>query len=488
MAHSRALTTIVGTLAAIFLTWSARAADPDLFARVAVGRLVVRDFGVPISDPFAFTLKKPVWIDHEWLSGVVFYLAVHTLGDAGIFLLRIIMLALTVWLVTSAMHASKRCMPFCLLAMVSLCTYVWNSPLRAQVFTYAALAGLGWIMLHAQRTQRVPRLYYIVAIFAAWTNLHGGVVAGLGLFLVYCACQAYSQSKQCSDWILVGLAALLGAALTPYGVVHYWGYLFDALTMSRPTIGEWAPLKIYSGAGLIWLTWIFILMLGMFKQRTQVRISELAVLSLATLAGLKANRLTAIAVILTATYGCNYFAAGCEQVLKLLPRLGAPIRRSFVTVLIFAGAFSTYLFFDGIVAGKAFKLELDQYPLAALDWLRSNREGGRILNDFNVGSFALWRLYPHFLISLDGRYETVYPDVTVEQVSCALNPKCGDFKAALDSISADYVLISTAARTAWPPNIGLQQIYSDSKFTILESSGAAQLADRERLKLWESDF
>ena len=47
--------------------------DIDLFHRLAVGRLVESTGGVVHKDPFAFSPRLDTWIDHEWLSGVVFH-------------------------------------------------------------------------------------------------------------------------------------------------------------------------------------------------------------------------------------------------------------------------------------------------------------------------------------------------------------------------------------------------------------------------------
>lgn len=62
-------------------------ADPDMFARVAVGRLVQRDGGVSHTDPFAYTPKLDRWVDHEWLSGVIFWRVAESGGDGGLILL-----------------------------------------------------------------------------------------------------------------------------------------------------------------------------------------------------------------------------------------------------------------------------------------------------------------------------------------------------------------------------------------------------------------
>ncbi|MFH0945791.1 MAG: hypothetical protein V2A76_11385, partial [Planctomycetota bacterium] len=76
--------------------------DPDLFGRVAVGRLIEARGGVPEQDPFAYTRTKPVWIDHEWLSGVVFYRVARFGGDSALFLFKLAVCALSILLLAGA--------------------------------------------------------------------------------------------------------------------------------------------------------------------------------------------------------------------------------------------------------------------------------------------------------------------------------------------------------------------------------------------------
>src|SRR4051794_584085 len=85
---------LVAALALLFKLLSTTDADPDLFARVAMGHLALSSGAVPLHDPFAFTSKHTMWIDHEWLSGVIFYWIASTFGDFGLFTLKLI---LPVW-------------------------------------------------------------------------------------------------------------------------------------------------------------------------------------------------------------------------------------------------------------------------------------------------------------------------------------------------------------------------------------------------------
>jgi hypothetical protein len=39
--------------------------DPDVWARLAVGKLIVESGAVPDRDPFSYTETRPLWVDHE---------------------------------------------------------------------------------------------------------------------------------------------------------------------------------------------------------------------------------------------------------------------------------------------------------------------------------------------------------------------------------------------------------------------------------------
>ena len=71
----------VVTVILLSLILSATGADPDLFHRLAAGKLAIQLGKVSTTDSFAFTPKLAEWIDHEWLSGVVFYLLYEKFGD-----------------------------------------------------------------------------------------------------------------------------------------------------------------------------------------------------------------------------------------------------------------------------------------------------------------------------------------------------------------------------------------------------------------------
>ncbi len=49
------------------------------------------------------------------------------------------------------------------------------------------------------------------------------------------------------------------------------------------------------------------------------------------------------------------------------------------------------------------------FPVYAVKFLKDNNVKGNILVPFDWGEYAIWKLYPDNRVSIDGRFDTVYP-------------------------------------------------------------------------------
>ncbi len=54
--------------------------DPDFFTHVRTGQLIVDTGQIPTTDPFSFTWNGQPWTLHEWLSEVLMYLLISSVG------------------------------------------------------------------------------------------------------------------------------------------------------------------------------------------------------------------------------------------------------------------------------------------------------------------------------------------------------------------------------------------------------------------------
>lgn len=485
-------------------------ADPDLFARVAVGRLVEKLGYLPLLDPFAYTPKNPVFIDHEWLSGVVFWFIASNFSDFGLFAFKTIFAAVSLRLLISAMLTEQRGeegdknagkknagrASGAMLVMISIVVvssvYIWASTVRAQVFTYLFLP---WLILALVRHRRFGELRWLVpfpAVMLVWCNAHGGFVVGLGLLLLYLFCLFVTDLKRAFLPGLIFVLSALATLINPYGV-QYLDFIFKAVTKNRPFIAEWWSVSPLSGSAFLFYFIVAIFIYAFVRLPNYLRYApERIVLPAAGLYfAFKHERLQAIFIMLAAAYALYPLRVIFAQLWQRFPIRMPRIARASAILILISSAYCIIQLLSFISLGSKFNLSYKGYPVCAVEWLKqkaqqeyksTDKEPNRLLVNFNAGSFALWRLYPDYLVSMDGRYEEVYPDSTVMAVAHALNVESATFERDFQLIGADYILLDLDSNSAkeWhrykdKSSLNFIPIYRDQSHLVLGvSSGISE--------------
>ncbi len=479
-------------------------ADPDLFARAAVGRLVATS-GVAVADPFAFTQTKSVWIDHEWLSGWIFYQIARQLGDAGLFLFKALCAALSLallWLAASArqekmsqervMQESVPCVIW-LIIVAWACSYVWASTVRAQVFTYLALPAFLWAFVRFENSRKISYLFVPPLITLFWANAHGGFVVGLGLLFLFGLSLLPSEKTTSIKVMAVLGLCVLATMVNPYGFSAYWHYIIDALGMHRSTIPEWAPINLLSLEGVFPLGLALLILWGGWLKRGELDPSAVLMIGASAFFGFKHNRLIAIFYMVTFVYGSEFIFAALARIVT--ESLALKLRRVTVVLAMLAGCVGFYSFVRFVFNWVDFSLDRSSYPERAITWLKENRSGGKLLVDFNNGSYALFRLYPRFRISVDGRYEEVYSDDTVRLVSDALDPTSVTQLDSLAKVAPDYALVALGSSAEFKKKTvpAWAESYCDDRFCMFERGAISapkpfRLAPEILENPWATDF
>jgi hypothetical protein len=449
-------------------------ADPDLFARVAAGHLIALSGKVPITDPFAYTAKKALWIDHEWLAALIFY-GVSRGGDLALQIVRAVgaFASIGVLLAAQRIYSPKARSGFVLLLAGAMdSSYVWTSVVRSQLFTYFFLPLYLLIFVLAYCRRAYFGIIFLPIVMLIWANAHGGFVVGLGLHAL--AAGAFLVERR-EGWLYLAgtfvVSVLIVAFLNPYPGFSFGSYMIEAITMPRPTITEWGPLRLSNPAS--WTT-IGIGLLVFGGLATTRKLPPLHVglfLASACFFAARANRLAAIFSMVAVVYGADYV----DALFDAFGRRGASLliagkRMGAVATCVIALFCVAHLAMR-LANGTLIPLSLGAFPVQSLEWLRANgKDGKKILVDFNAGSYALWRLYPKMQISMDGRYEEVYPESTVTDVADALYPDSPTWAESWKKTKSDYVLLpvrSVAFRKRQMYGADLGVVYQDEKFALL---------------------
>lgn len=407
-------------------------ADWDLWARLAVGAVFFKTGQVLKHDIFAYTPTKPLWVDHEWGSGVVFYGLSHFFGDYGLLFLKFfIILFIFVFIFNNNQFRSEKedtpynifYYAFVLVALIP----GFSNTIRSQSFTYLFFAMWLYLLELVKRGKRFV-IYLFPLTMLLWANLHGGFVAGLGVVALYGLGEAINK-RPFVNYIWIFIMSSLVTLINPYGI-KYWTYLFQAVTMSRPYVSEWQPLhfivnmrQVYGFEIIMGLTIISFIYL-LIKRFKKINIAEVLILAGTLYMSCSHIRHIIFFVIAAASYIYYYLYSAVRfftfdiysKFCKLFPEkfryITLVLKDTFVYGLIILVGM---IMFDFVPL--KLKVNPDQFPTKAVEFIKINHLDGNLMVLFNWGSYALWKLYPHNLVAVDGRYEEVYTDDLIQEVA-----------------------------------------------------------------------
>jgi hypothetical protein len=420
-------------------------ADPDLWGHVRFGLDILRDHALPRHDPYSFTQDVP-WVNHEWGSEALFAGAYQIGGVTGLVMLKALLVTLPLLIVWRALRGYATVARSGALVLVAWSALPLTGTVRPQLWSWLAAAAL-LVVLRTRWRWTVPLL------FAAWANLHGGWIVGLGLLAAWTLHEAVATSA--ARPLLLVLLSLAATLLTPYGVT-LWSFLAATVRVGRPAIQEWQPL--WTAPTIVWVPWL--LAAGAFAWAAwRRRLSWPLVLGCVglALASGRVIRLVPFFVLATVLWGAPL----------PVPRASA---RGWWLEALAAGVVAIY----AIVALAPMARCLRADPSWAPD-VRVALDGstGTLAVPFDWGEYAIWRWGPRLQVSLDGRRETVYSDAVVApQMALARNDPSGlPFLAAARPDLVWYPQTFTRART-WLLGQGYRVVLETPESFVMLRPGA----------------
>lgn len=392
--------------------------DYDLWARLIAGMGFVQTGQVLKHDFLSYT-PTHLWFDHEWGSGVIFYLTQHFFSSAGILILQAVLIFLIFFVITKivALRGVKTTSPYNFLfyyfAFISI-SYIMNDPIRCQLFSFLFFAVFLYILELARKGEE-RLLWYMPFIMIIWNNLHGGCVSGIGLIILYIIGE-FLNNKDIKQYILPLVSTLLVLPINPWGF-EYLKFLFKANTMSRTDVAEWWGLfskffmfkymkfKIYASI-LLLVEFVVIkkqIIAKSFQEILNFDKTKFLVLGVTIFLAVQHVKLIPFAVIAMACFLYDDFYTVFNELTKNIFNKIAPAKDTIIYLFILIFAFSNIKTrsFEPLINGS-------RYPIQSIEFIKTNNIKGNLFINFGFGSYASYKLYPNNKILIDGRYEEVY--------------------------------------------------------------------------------
>ena len=450
--------------------------DMDFWARVMQGDAVLQTGSVLYDDPFSY-IPAHSWIDHEWGSGVVFAFIQNTFGITGQIILKTLMIFGILFFIAKIADLQENKSTkiynilFYIMTFYGLQT-LWINGIRCHLFTFLFFTVFLYLLELVRKRQKDKLLKLLPVIMLFWCNVHGGCVSGIGLLFMYALGEALNK-KPFGKYLVTAVFCLLTFFINPYGL-DYIHFLLSATTMKRTGINEWNSL-FSTGFYTLFTVKLFVLgtiimtVATLFRNlKNKIDYTKYIVVYIVTILGLLYIKQSPFVVICGAAFFYHEFYAFVNYLFFRI------FKTTYSVNFIKAKEILIYLFLF-IISGLSvitadFKVKnMAYYPYKAVEFIKNNNLNGKLLNEFGLGSYLAYKLYPQMLIFIDGRYEEVYYNWSVNLGDDFYIPTDNWKKTLNLSGGADYVLVRKdfmAYDNMLYNAPKYTEIYSDERFAL----------------------
>ncbi|HSE44615.1 MAG TPA: hypothetical protein VLA89_04725 [Gemmatimonadales bacterium] len=465
--------------------FSLTVADPDLWGHIKFGQTIWKAGRVAMPDPFSYLTAGRPWLDHEWLSEVIFYLVFAAAGPAGLTVMKALLgvglmailyrhlcrqgisVLRTGFLVVATVH-------FFLISLITVRTLIFSYPLFLVVL----------LLLH-QMAQGRPRWLWIVPpLFALWANLHPAFLAGLGIIGIWAIVELWARvvdrrsaligRPTIREIIILPIACGLATILNPFGFT-LWSFLLETAFGSRPDITEWQPVVLMTRVGLAYAAFVALALWGLINSRRPQRASLMAVLVVMVLLPLVAIRHTPLAALAVTVIAGEHIADAWDRWVsnRSASRSGSRLAETWFSgaalvaaLLLVTSALPRFscIRIAPVIGGS--------YPARAVALIKESGVAGNLAIDFDWGEYALYHLSPAVKVSMDGRRETAYSRrIYLETLAFRFGQ--GKWNAVLENPETHMALVKTGLATFNLMKLepGWRLIYQDSLAAMFAREG-----------------
>lgn len=408
-----------------------RLVDFDVLWHLRTGQWILATHQVPRTDPFGGRTAGQPWLDVAWGFQSA---AAAVAGRAGLAGLQIAVLLVVIATFLFYFRRSPRTPMILAGALLFVLAAGFRFLLRPDLLTLP-LAMLAAALIERLALRPVSSIVLIGLLTAAWANLHGSYVL-VPILLLTATLGAWPGAlppRSVRDHATALLVSVAAPLANPYGariytlLTPYARSVFAAVGLQPPEAGlsvsEWTPTwralardAIFPTAALVLFVAILALSFLLAGRRAPIGrlLGAAAMLALGLAAvrnvlpfgavgmvALSRNERDRLAVEADAASGegGSILAAGWFRVMASV--LVAAVSLSYAHAVLT----DRYYVARDLPVVTGVGINLDLVPEGAVQWLATHEPPGTLFNNYNSGSYLLYRLAPEVRTYIDARFD-----------------------------------------------------------------------------------
>ncbi|MEZ5399545.1 MAG: hypothetical protein R2729_07730 [Bryobacteraceae bacterium] len=474
-------------------SWSRLLLDGDTGWHIRTGEWILEHGRVPSQDMFSFSKNGQPWFAWEWGADVIYAWLHRWMGLKGIVVLGGVQVALFATLVARfTLWKGANALATIATAMLCVGASSVHYLARPHLFTLVLVPLTLW-MVEADRRQSSWKIWLLVPVTIAWTNLHGGflaLIACLGLVVAGEAAEAVWRRLRGEplDWsrtIRYGLVLAACSAATlanPYGYhlhQHIAAYLnsdwikdvvqeFQSPSFRAENLKQYELLLLVgllAAAGQLARGMVVAPLLILFwahQSLTSVRHVTVFVTVAAPVVAVEATRLW------------RMFTAGspAKSLCGILDSLAEDMGGNFRWTSIWPAAFvAGLLFIDALPIQWPKDFPELRFPVKLIAKHEDRIRNARVLTSDQWADYLIYRFYPHSRVFFDGRSDFYGPALGKQYVRMSSGQH--DWRALLEKHDFDLALI--------PVDWSLASLLKEDRdWKVLDDNGKCLIFERRK--------
>ncbi len=411
----------------VLIYYPSRTEDYDLWYHLAFGRHFITNMTCELDHSiFSWTPADPGWRYGIWLGSSLLYIVFTLFSATGLYVLQwvlfiaIVLLYLKfIKLIGDSLDATHIFSLLLLFVALNL-TEIYIKP---EMFTTLFFTIAVFLYFYIKFTSR--NLFYLYPpLLFLWVNTHGGYLMGLFFISLALAGEAFNYlilkrnhlpGNLVRHFAIAVVASYVAVIFNPYGLDYHVAIIKGFLSEKYMSYGMqvlawenmWGSL-LRGGAYRFFNTaWILVfavasffgLSIYAFVKKRFVDVTLLLLNGAFFYIGMKAARITIFLPLL--------WMFSVLYVLKMIEALSLKKKLAPLSLACFLliGVYLTQTTITTLEDRSWFGTNILKYaPVKEVEFIKKYKLPGPIFNDYVIGAYLIWTLYPEYKVFIDPRY------------------------------------------------------------------------------------
>ncbi len=390
----------------------------DLGRHLKLGEIIFNCRCVPQTNLFSYTNPDFPVINHEWLAEVIFYLISSTFGLNALLIFKMLIILTTASILYIIALKKGNIFWVTIFSLLSVTIFSMRFSVLPELFSYLFIALFILIIEKYKQSKKAYLLFILPVLEILWVNMHIYFILGITIYGFFFLEQTIKHKKIQTKLLLIGafivLATLLNpsfikGALLPFTFSSNYGFNVEEnnspLTILEPTstnsnIAYTLVLQIITFELLI-----ILLITALFINRNWRNPYHSGNAVTAGFLGLKYTRCISLFGVMGFIPLVRLFT-DIEE--KLKKQIELPMLNILKVIIIICVSIIITIHIKGLLDYDILHFGFVPSAENAAAFIKNNGVKGKIFNNYIIGNYLIYELYPREQVFVDARPES-YP-------------------------------------------------------------------------------